>query len=350
MERLRQLAGLAGRLGLSLLLIGAALWGGLALSFRAPSGEILAGILAALLLLALFGIWSGVSFGARLRLFVPFAAAFVAILAWWTSLFPRADREWEPFLARQPRATIEGDRLTVENVRDFRWRRREGRGGSEAEGEAVEEIARESWETRTYDLSKASGVDLFFSYWSGPLIAHVITSVTFDDQPPLAFSVEIRRERGEAYSALAGFFKSYELTMVAADERDVIRLRTDAWREDVRLYRLTVGREKTRELLVSLAREMNDLAERPRWYDTLGANCTTVVFGLARALWPDLAFDLRVLFSGRAPEYAHAIGAVRTDLPFAELRDRAAISEVARALPDETFSAGLRAHVPAPHP
>lgn len=348
MSRLRRLTGLSLRLGLSLLLTGAALWGALALIFRAPSGEILAGIMAALLLLALFGLWGRMAASTRLRLFVPLAAALVALLGWWTALLPRADREWEPFLARQPRAVIEGDRLTVENVRDFRWRRREG--GSEAAGEAVEEIARESWETRTYDLSKAAGVDLFFSYWSGPLIAHVITSVTFDDQPPLAFSVEIRREQGEAYSALAGFFKSYELTMVAADERDVIRLRTDAWREDVRLYRLTVGREKTRELLESIAREMNALADQPRWYDTLSANCTTVMFGLARTLWPDLAFDLRVLFSGRAPEYAHAIGAVRTDLPFAELKARAAISEIARVLPDETFSAGLRAHAPAPHP
>ena len=170
-----------------------------------------------------------------------------------------------------------------------------------------------------------------------------------DDQPPLAFSIEIRRERGESYSALAGFFKSYELAIVVADERDIIRLRTDVWDEDVRLYRLGVGREKARQLLLAYVAEINALAARPRWYHTLTDNCTTVAFRMARSLWPDLKPDWRILVSGRAPEFAYAIGAVETRIPFAELQQKAAISQKALGLrADADFSAAIRDGVPRP--
>ena len=49
----------------------------------------------------------------------------------------------------------------------------------------------------------------------------------FDDGRHLAVSIETRKERGEVYSALRGFFRQYELYYVVADERDVVRLRTN---------------------------------------------------------------------------------------------------------------------------
>ena len=46
---------------------------------------------------------------------------------------------------------------------------------------------------------------------------------------------------GEDYSAVKGFFKQFELTYVVADERDIVRLRTNYRQgEDVYLYRLSV--------------------------------------------------------------------------------------------------------------
>ncbi|MGL4974386.1 MAG: DUF4105 domain-containing protein, partial [Bosea sp. (in: a-proteobacteria)] len=243
--------------------------------------------------------------------------------------------------------SIDGDRLTIQNVRNFRWRV----AVNPTPDSSAEEIAAERWETRTYDLTKVSGVDMYFTYWTGPVIAHLLVSITFDDAAPLTFSIEIRREVGEKYSALAGFFKSYELAIVAADERDIVQLRTHVWREDVRLYRLTVSREKARALLLAYAAEINDLAAKPRWYDTLRSNCTTVAFRLAQQLWPDLRLDWRVLLPGYAPDYAYEIGAVRTDVPLEELKRRAAISELARGLPEGAdFSAGVRAAVQSPKP
>ncbi len=334
---------------LGLAIIALTVWGCLALWYRAGAPVPFMGGLIWLSALSLLLLWRAApDLAPAWPGLAALAAAFGALFIWWGSIQPSANRAWAVQLARIPAVVIDGDRFTITNVRNFVWRTKAGAQGASAVQEAAEDVAEERWETRTYDLGKASGVDLFFSYWTGPLIAHVLVSVTFDDAPPLTFSIEIRREQGEDYSPLAGFFKSYELAIVAADERDIVKLRTHVWREDVRLYRLTVSREKARALLLAYGAEINALAAQPRWYDTLGANCSTVAYRLARQLWPGLRFDWRILFPGRAPDYAYEIGAVRTDIPLEELKSRAAISDLARGLPDVAdFSAAIRAAVPA---
>jgi hypothetical protein len=347
--RAGSLASLAIRSALSVLLLLSGVWGALALWFRAPLGGMLAMGFATLGLFTIVSVW-------RVRPATPFrwialalwAGLFGALALWWGSIAPRHDRDWATALSRVPVATLDGDRLVIKHVRNFAWRHATA-SLPEQEAGSGEAIAEARWETRSVDLRSVSGVDLFFSYWTGPLIAHVLVSITFDDAPPLTFSVEIRRERGETYSALAGFFKSYELAIVVADEGDIVRLRTDIWREDVRLYRLDVSREKARALLLAYAREINRLSEAPRWYGTLSDNCTTVAYGLARELWPALGPDWRILLPGRAPEYAHELGALGTGVPFEVLKQRAAISEAARMVPaGADFSAWIRRDVPAP--
>jgi hypothetical protein len=338
---------LAASLILALVLVMALAWGTLALWHRAPapSHAWAAGFaLAALACLVLA--WR---LGPALAQAWPALLAFILLMAlvigWWSSLRPSGERVWAEALSRLPGVTVEGERYTITNVRNFTWRAATS-GAGEGSGE---EVAEARWETRSYDLSKAAGIDLFFSYWTGPLIAHVLVSVTFDDAPPLTFSIEIRRERGEVYSALAGFFKSYELAIIAADERDIVRLRTDVWKEDVRLYRLDVGRDKARALLLAYADQINALKRAPRWYDTLGANCSTVAFRVARELWPELRFDWRILAPGRGPDYAYELGALRRDIALDELKRLAAITGKAQNVaPDDDFSTAIRQGVPGP--
>jgi Domain of unknown function (DUF4105) len=326
------------------IIIGLTVWGCFALMYRGDfsfaHGLI---VLCALALFMLIG--KAPAIRPALPLLAALAVSFAALFIWWSTIRPSDARIWAAPLARKPAILVEGDRYTVENLRNFRWRA----SASPAPGSSGEEIAEERWETRVHDLSKVSGVDLFFSYWTGPLIAHLVVSVTFDDAPPLAFSIEIRREDGESYSALAGFFKSYELIIVAADERDIIALRTNVWKEDVRLYRLGVSRAKARDLLLGYAREINALSRQARWYHTLTDNCTTIAYRLARELWPSLKPDWRILLPGRAPELAYEIGALDTTRPLAELQAAAAISEKARAIPEGAdFSDAIRQGVPRP--
>ena len=79
----------------------------------------------------------------------------------------------------------------------------------------------ERWETRSYDLSKIRGADFFLSRWGPPLIAHTFVSWDFEDGPPLTISIETRKEVGESYSAVRGFFRQFELYYVVSTEEDV---------------------------------------------------------------------------------------------------------------------------------
>jgi hypothetical protein len=146
---------------------------------------------------------------------------FVIALVWWFSIPPSDDRNWQADVARLPTAVIEGDRVTMKNVRNFAY----------PSSTAVVE----RWETRTYDLGRIEGFDLFISYWGPRYIAHTIASWAFSDGKHVAVSIETRKERGEEYSALLGFFRQFELYYVVADERDVIGVRAGPRREDTSL-------------------------------------------------------------------------------------------------------------------
>lgn len=330
---------LALRLLATLVVLGSATWGAGLLLFRLPGalatlaaiGFGLAGLAGAI------GLWTGAP-----RLPLSYAIVFVGLLGWWNGLAPSHGRDWIPELARLPQIAREGDVLSVSNLRNFRWR-------SESDYD-------ERWETRRYDLSTVTGADLFLSYWAGEAIAHLLLSFTFSDSPPLTFSIEVRREKGEEWSTLAGFFRSYETAYVAADERDIVGLRTHARREDTRLFRLAASPTQARDLLLAYADDVNRLAAEPRWYNTLTTNCTTVVYHLVGTVAPGWKFSLpldpRVLLSGHLPGYLQDIGAVRRDIPLAELVRLARIGKKARALSldDPDFSKKIREGVPTGRP
>lgn len=323
------------RLVATLVILGSTLWGSGLLFFRldgttatvAAIGFCLAGLAGAI------GLWSGAA-----RLPLSFAVLFLGLLGWWNGLVPSHDRDWIPELARLPSISRDGETLTVSNLRNFNWR-------SESDYD-------ERWETRRYDLSKVEGIDLFLSYWSGEAIAHLLVSFPFADQPPLTFSIEVRREKREEWSALAGFFRSYEMAYVAAPERDLIGLRSHARKEDVRLFRIAATPAQARDVLLAYVDDVNRLAAQPRWYNTLTTNCTTVVYTLVGSVAPAWTFSLpldpRVLLSGYLPGYLHRIGAVRSDIPLDDLVRQARIGERARtiSLDDHDFSKKIREGVP----
>ena len=188
------------------------------------------------------------------------------------------------------------------------------------------------------------------SYWMGEAIAHTIVSFGFEDGSRLAFSIETRKESHEGFSSIAGFFKRYELAIVAADERDVVRARSNIRGEDVRIYRLRMTPENARRLLREYIEEANELAHTPRFYNTLTSNCTTLVFDMVRVIHPRLPLDPRVIFAGYLPNYAYAVRATDTSMPFETLRELSRIHDkAARADADPNFSARIREGIPVPH-
>lgn len=259
---------------------------------------------------------------------------FTLVLLWWLTLKPSNDRQWQPDVAQLAWAEIHGDEITLHNVRHCDYRT------------ATDYTPR--WETRTVRLSQITGVDLFINYWGSPWMAHPIASFQFADAPPLCFSIETRKEAGEKYSAIGGLYRQYELTYIAADERDVIRLRTNYREgEDSYLYRTKVTAERARERFLEYVATLNSLRERPRWYNALTTNCTTAI----RSQHPAgkrLPWDWRMLVNGKGDEMLYERNAIFTGgLPFAELRQKSLINGAAKmADKSPDFSRLIRAQLP----
>ncbi|MBM4269732.1 MAG: DUF4105 domain-containing protein [Deltaproteobacteria bacterium] len=318
-----------GLLAIPVLLTAA--WGALALTFRVAGpwwlGRTIAfAFFAVVLAILLFVHPLG-------RKSLALALAFGVLFLWWSTIRPSNDRDWSPEVARPPHGEISGDTLVLHDVRDFDYR--------------SETDFTERWETRTYDLSKITGADLFLSYWGSPSIAHTIVSWEFADAPPLAISIETRKERGEEYSAVRGFFREYELYYVAADERDLIRLRTSYRGEQVYLYRLRGRPELARALLLDYVETMNELAERPRFYNAAVDNCTTGIRVHAQHVGGARPWDWRILVNGYGDQMLYERGSIDTTRPFEQLKAESLIVERARAAdraPD--FSERIREGLP----
>jgi hypothetical protein len=214
-------------LPLTLLGAGMTTWGVLAIHYSdIESGRLRTALAVAFAALGLLSLGSFLHPRRRWRAAAVFVLGFALLGAWWSTIPPANDRDWAPEYAVLPRATIEGDRVTLHDVRNFDYR--------------TETDFTPRYEERTYDLRRLDSMDLVASYWMGEAIAHVMLSFGFAGEDFVAVSIETRRERTEGYSTVAGFFKQYELFYVVADERDLIRLRTNYREhppEDVYLYR-----------------------------------------------------------------------------------------------------------------
>ena len=179
------------------------------------------------------------------------------------------------------------------------------------------------------------------------MIAHTIVSWEFEDGQHLAISIETRKEVGETYSAVLGFFRQFELYYVAADERDVIGVRTNHRGEQVFLYRLKTPVPTARAILLDYLNEMNRLADRARWYNALTHNCTTTIRHHAQHVAPQQPFNWKILVNGYIDELGYDRGTIDTSLSFDELKRKSDITSKARAAGDgPEFSQRIRADLP----
>ena len=310
-------------------------WAFGALWFDCPvahaSHAIAVGYLVAVLVLLV--LWAmGCRWGALVAVVL---AAVVTI--WWGFLQPSNRRDWQTDVSREPWAEVNGDLVIMHNIRNFDYRSDNTTGEKEPR-----------WETRTVRLSKLTGLDAFLNFWGVSWMAHPILSFQFHEAPPLAISIETRKEKGENYSALGGLYRQYELVYVVADERDVVRVRTNYRKgEEVYLYHTTFSQDQVRERFLEYIRSMNELHEHPRWYNAITANCTTAIRS-QRSIAARDPWDLRILLNGRIDEMFYERGLLVTKgLSFPELRQRALINSAAKeAGQDPEFSRHIRSGIP----
>ena len=317
------------RRGLVLLLVVLlASWATAALYFDLPAAAwrgtsaAIFGIFVVLVLAVFRARWSG---------FTIATAGFACVLIWWLSLQPSNKRDWQPDVARTAWAEINGNQVTIHNLRNCDYR-------TETDYTPV-------WETRTVDLTQLRGVDLFMTYWGSPWIAHPIVSFDFGDKGHVAISVETRKQVGENYSAIRGFFRYYELIYTIADERDIVRLRTNyRTGEEVYLYHTRATPERAQAIFLDYLSRTNRMRDHAEWYNALTNNCTTnIASHVATARGTGVRWDWRILLNGKADEMMYEQGELAGGLPFAQLKKREHINAAARAADrDAEFSRLIR--------
>lgn len=251
-------------------------------------------------------------------------------LIWYFNIPALQNRHWSPEVARLISVEQKENLFTIHNVRNFDWY---------PNGQY-----KERWETRTYDLNQITGVNIITSYWMGPQIAHTLVSFNFANQRPLVFSIEIRKEKNERFSALGGFFRQFELSLIAADEKDILYTRSNIRHEDVYFFPIKLPKHLTQELFLQYIDTAKDLAHHPRWYNTLTSNCTTMVFDMVQTINQEsLPKDYRILLSGYIPNYLYDRGVLSHKWKIQQWYQKAYINpKVKQNQSSEEFSKAIR--------
>lgn len=253
----------------------------------------------------------------------------LVVAGWYQTITPLQDRDWAQDVSRGVRAEVDGSRVTLSDLRDFDWQ--------------SPDTATPRWITQTYDLDQLETVEMVTSVWDSPDIAHLLVSFGFADGEHVVYSVEIRREQGESFNEIGGFFRQFELVLIAATEQDILRLRTDQRGEQVSLYPVDLTPEQRRDMFLSYVGLAQSLEREPRFYNTIAANCTTVVYGLARSLKSDLPVNEKLILSGRLPEYLHALGVLGGTGSLADRRAAALLpAHVTPRFPGQSWSDAIR--------
>jgi hypothetical protein len=258
----------------------------------------------------------------------------LAVYGWVRSIQPSNTRDWAPDLARAPWAEVDGTRVTIHDVRDFRYR-------STTDWDAA-------WYTATYDTDALTGASFIVEPFSGFYgAAHTMVSFGFQDGRHVVFSVEVRREVGETFSPVGGLFRRFEITYVVGDERDLVQLRSNFRHDDVYVYPVDASKERVTAFFLDMVQRMNGLHAKPEFYDTLTSNCTTnLVRHFEKVATKAVPYDHRTLLPAFSDALAYELGIIDTDAPLEEVRKRYHIN--ARALAAQgrdDFSARIRAPV-----
>ena len=328
---LRRIVRLGFRLLTVVVLVGMALWATLAVYFsNLPAGGWRA--CAAIVYAVILGVvlWR-VRPGWLARLV--FLGTIAWVILWFLFTPPSNQRDWQPDLAILPYAEVNGDQVTLHNIRNCEYR-------------SESDFTVRHYD-KTFDLARLRSVDFFVVYWGSPMIAHTMLSFGFEGGDHVCFSIETRKEMGEAYSAVKGFFRQFELTYVVGDERDLVRLRANFRGEQVYLYRLNTDLAVARLVLRDYLKQVNRLKDRPEWYHALTSNCTTNIRGHTKPYARNVRFDWRILLNGQIDELAYERKTLYQGLPFGELKARSLINDRAKAADqDAAFSARIREGLP----
>lgn len=262
--------------------------------------------------------------------FVLLLLVFALFATWWFSQKPSNVRDWEPNFSQLARVELDGDLVTIHNVRNTEYR-------------SLQDYT-VKYETRSYHLSRLDGVDLVVIFWGSGRICHPLLIFDFDEEGRIAVSIEVRYRKGQKYGFFRSLYRQQELAYVYTDERDAILKRTmHSYKHDVYLYRIHARADEIQKVFLEYVVNTNNLVDRPRWYNGITTNCTTSFY---RQRDVDLDWDLRWLLNGQLDHMVYDHGRLDISIPFAELKAQSKINDIANAAPVEGFGDYVRERLP----
>ena len=323
----------------SLFIVLSSIWLCLAIWYQQPLGNIFSIILIIAWIIfacSILGIYITQHLFSRTKDFLIYCIIFALSLVWYFNIPALQNRQWDPEVDHILTFEKQGNIVTLHNVRNFNWR-------TETDYDV-------HWETRTVNLDHITGVNIINSYWMGPQIAHTLVSFNFKDSKPITFSLEIRKEKGESFSTFGGFFRKFELSLIAADEKDIIYTRSNARGEQVYFFPVKMPEQEMKALFEQYLSKASDLQENAKWYNTLTSNCTTLVFDMVQAISPfELPIDYRLIASGYLPNYLYDLNALSHDWNMKEWYEHSHINPRVKGktnLSSEQYSLLIREGLP----
>jgi hypothetical protein len=203
--------------------------------------------------------------------------------------YPSNNRDWVKDMTVLSGADIANDIVILDNVRNNKYR-------------STTDFDVEYYQGK-YDVKKLNKVYLVTDPF-GKLASHTMLSFEFSDGQRVVMSVEIRKEVGETFENFKGMFRGYELYYVWADEKDVIKLRTNYRLDNVYMYELDMAPENVQKLFIEAMHRTNQLKETPEFYNLLVNNCTTNIANMLQIVYKKpIIVDWRYL----APAYAEGL-------------------------------------------
>ena len=250
-----------------------------------------------------------------------FGIALCLVIIRHLMLKPSNNRSWVNDNDRLANAEFDGDYVTIKNIRDFNWRSTRDYD--------------EKWIEKKFNLTEVSKIWFVLEYFDPKKrqMAHTILGFEFDDGSRICCSIEVRREKGEKYHPIRGFFRQYELIYVWATESDAIGVRTRCRKKSVtHLFEAVVlGPGNERKMLESYLKRTNKLYEKPEWYNTITNTCTTNIVNHVNEVYPGrVPKAISIFLPGLSPKLLYNNNLVKIDSSIENTLEKSIIDSKAK--------------------
>ncbi len=247
---------------------------------------------------------------------------FLAIL--WLTIFnlfqtPSLDRNWMKTDKILAGIDFYENKVFIKNIRDFKH------------------ISLEEFEVNYYDstfyLDKINSVYYIVEpFWYFDWPAHTMLSFGFSDWQYVVISVELRKEVWESFNPFLWIANRYELMYLIWSERDLIRLRANVRKNEVRMYPIKASKEKMQSLFVSMLKRADRLSRYPEFYNTIYNTCATNILKHVNELREEKdkisPFNLKIILPYNSDKIVFDEWLMNTELNFEEARKHFKINEL----------------------